>query len=199
MQFVWLLVRGYASRKAAPGDHAVGAADGELEVGPLMAMPLVRGRGTVLGTHRHRTVSGGVPGAVQRSVGGDGGHDAPVPGGRPPAALAAGLRALTGWPVHRPPDGCASYARRAACFPHVDLAAADEAGRQPGGRFGMRPLAPMPLGGFGLDDDIAFPDDALRGTSGGRQSAAPPCLGIGNFEHSLDSMSDFNVFQRVLD
>ena len=52
MQFVWLLVRGYASRKATAGDHAGGAADGELEVGPLMAMPLVRGRGTVLGTHR---------------------------------------------------------------------------------------------------------------------------------------------------
>ena len=51
MQFVWLLVRGYASRKATAGDHAVGAADGELEVGPLMAMPLVRGRGPVLVTH----------------------------------------------------------------------------------------------------------------------------------------------------
>ena len=51
MQFVWLLVRGYASRKATAGDHAVGAADAELEVGPLMAMPVVRGRGTVLGTH----------------------------------------------------------------------------------------------------------------------------------------------------
>ena len=52
MQFVWLLVRGYASRKGAAGDHAVGAADAELEVGPLMAMPVVRGCGTVLGTHR---------------------------------------------------------------------------------------------------------------------------------------------------
>ncbi len=52
MQFVWLLVRGYASRKAIAGDHAVGAADAELEVGPLMAMPPVGGRGTVLVTHR---------------------------------------------------------------------------------------------------------------------------------------------------
>jgi len=31
---------------------SVGAADGEREAGPLTAMPLVRGRGTVLGTHK---------------------------------------------------------------------------------------------------------------------------------------------------
>jgi hypothetical protein len=34
------------------------AADGEREVGPLAAMPLVKGRGTVLGTHRHRGTDG---------------------------------------------------------------------------------------------------------------------------------------------
>jgi len=51
---VRLAPREGVGESAAPtvGDHAGGAADGELEVGPVMAMPLVRGRGTVLVTDR---------------------------------------------------------------------------------------------------------------------------------------------------
>ena len=51
MQFVWFLARD--TRVGRPQrEIMLWELPSELEVGPLIAMPLVRGRGTVLGTHR---------------------------------------------------------------------------------------------------------------------------------------------------
>jgi hypothetical protein len=65
MQFVWFLARG--TRVGRPQrEIMLWELPSELEVGPLIAMPLVRGRGTVLGTHR--PPSGPGPGSGWRST-----------------------------------------------------------------------------------------------------------------------------------